>query len=50
MKKLSVILYIIFALLFIVGIIIKNKYVNAAVFLIAAIYWAITTVVFKKKE
>ena len=44
MKKVSTALYILFALLFIVGIIIKNKYVIAAGFLLAAIYFAISAV------
>lgn len=44
MKKISTILYVLYALLFIVGIIIKNKYVMAAGFLLAAIYFAIYAV------
>lgn len=50
MKRLSVILYVIFALLFIFGIIIKNKYVVAAGLLIAAMYFAITAVITKRRS
>ena len=50
MKKTSTFLYVVFALLFIVGIIIKNKYVIAAGFLLAAIYFAIYAVSNSKKK
>lgn len=50
MKKISAILYILFALLFIVGIVIKNKLVIAAGFLLAAIYYAIYAVSNSKKK
>ena len=50
MKKESTALYIVYASLFIVGIIIKNKYVLAAGFLLAAFYWAISTVISSKRR
>lgn len=50
MKKINTILYILFALLFIVGIVIKNKYVIAAGFILAAIYFAIYAVSNSKKK
>lgn len=50
MKKTSTILYILFALLFIAGIIVKNKYLIAAGFLLAAVYFAINFVITSRKK
>lgn len=50
MKRISTILYILYALLFIVGILIKNKYIIAAGFLLAAILFVIDAVRSTKKE
>ena len=50
MKKISTILYVLFALLFIAGIIIKDKSVVAAGFLLAAIYFAIYALSNSKKK
>ena len=50
MKTISTILYILYALLFIIGIIIKNKYLIVTGFLLAAIYFMIYAVSNSKKK
>ena len=50
MKTIRTILYILYALLFIFGIIIKNKYVIIAGFLLAAIYFVIYVISNSKKK
>ena len=50
MKTIRTILYILYALLFIIGIIIKNKYVIAAGFLLAVVYFVIYDVSISKKK
>lgn len=51
MKKwLSSILYITFAVLFIVGIVIKNKYCMAGGFLLAAVFYLVPAMIKQTKK